>query len=64
MKRFENAKVGDSEILDWIEKHQQGRGGIYPHHVALEVCAVFGITIESAREYVLHHICDVLNKGI
>ncbi len=50
----------NNNILQWIESYQKGRGGIYPHMVAVEVSIRFGIDITLAREFVLQHIKNVL----
>ncbi len=50
-----------NDIMAWIEKSQEGKGGIYPYQVALEVCAIFGIHLDNAKAHVSKHIKDVVN---
>jgi len=54
-------KPNPATIIEWIESQQKGLAGIYPHKVALEVCAEFGINMNNASELVITHIKDVLN---
>lgn len=53
--------MASTKIMQWIDDHQRGKNGIYPHQVALEVCAEFQISISDARDYVLQHIKKEMN---
>lgn len=48
----------------WIDEYQRGKGGIYPHHVAMMVAAEFSISLPLARELVLAHIRKVLSERL
>jgi len=49
-------------ILQWIAAAQRGKSGIYPYHVALQVCAEFQVSISDAQAHVARHIHDVLQE--
>lgn len=55
------------KIMQWIEEHQKGKSGIYPHRVALEVFLKFGIidgiTLSEAKGFVLQHIKNEMGKS-
>jgi len=51
-----------TKIMDFINEEQHGKSGIYPYHVALEVCARFNITLEEAQQYVSDHIKRVMDE--
>ena len=46
----------ERKIQEFIENYQRGKTGIYPHQVALLVCAEFLIPLPDATEHVLAHI--------
>ena len=48
------------KIMQWIERYQEGKSGIYPYQVALQVCAEFRISTEEAQGYVTRHILEVV----
>ena len=56
-----DAMLNDT-ILQWIDAYQRGKSGIFPYHVALQVCAEFTITIHDAQAHVARHIHDVLQE--
>lgn len=58
-----NSAPTEYQIMHWIDEHQSGKSGIYPHHVALEICAEFGIPLTKAKIYVLAHIKKILDGG-
>ena len=53
----------NAEITAYIEQSQRGKVGIYPYHVALEVCARFGVPLSVAQAAVQAHIRAVLTAA-
>ena len=54
----------DAEIRAYIEEQQRGKAGIYPHHLAVDVAARFGVSLSEARGHVLAHIRRVMLESM
>lgn len=49
---------------EYVDAYQHGRSGIYPHKVAADLAAEYGISISEARDIVLRHMLKELDAAI
>lgn len=48
---------------EYVNAYQHGRSGIYPHKVAADLAAEYGISLAEARKIVLRHILHELRAA-